>query len=332
LRYAADVLLPFALLACDHAPPVDLAAGATSRGPAIAAELADGGRLGDRLPAADDANLVLLYGGEQDGILDTCGCVKRPRGGLARVAGYRRALERRSPEVPTLLVNAGEWLDTGVGDDNRLREDVLARDRWMIDGLQAGGWAALNVSSRELPGLVALGAFPTGAVSANVQPGPPTYVVLPAGDLKVAVTGIAPIGTAWLQPEGYAFGDPLAALQDVVPKMAADADLVVVLVDGIPDVEKLIHRVPGIDVLIEAGDFHERYDPFDVDGTVWVRTHAQTMRLGELRLVVRDGRVVGALDRKIELDDAVPEDPALVRLTRDAADDVAAVQQRVFGP
>jgi 2',3'-cyclic-nucleotide 2'-phosphodiesterase (5'-nucleotidase family) len=299
--------------------------------------LVDGG-LRDRLAAPDDANLVLLYGGEQMGSMDTCGCPSRPRGSLARVDGYRAAMREASPGVPDLLLNPGNWLDDTIGMDNALRADVRVGNAWMLQALELGGWDALNVGFRDLPYLAETGAFPATSVSANVRPNQAgalaaaPWRVLRAGELRIAVTGVSPEGMTFLQPEGYHYRDPVDALRAEMTAMRAASDLVVVLAYGVgPDATRIAKEVPGIDVLVEAGEFGERYEPWLEDGVVWVRSHTQTQRLGELRLVVRDGRIVAARDRKIDLDDAVPETRSLAKMAAEAQDEMAAIQEELFG-
>jgi 2',3'-cyclic-nucleotide 2'-phosphodiesterase (5'-nucleotidase family) len=270
------------------------------------------------------------------GSLETCGCPKRPRGSLARVEGYRQALRKARPGVPDLLLNAGNWLDDTIGTEgDSLRLDVEIADAWMVKGVEEGGWDALNVGFRDLPFLAGT-AFPAGAVSASVRPedsarGPAPYRVLQAGDLRVAVTGVSPLGMAFVQPAGWSYQDEVESVRALVPAMENEADLVVVLAYSVGPKARGLARNPGGVGVIEAGEFHERWEPSFEDSAVWVRTHFQTMRLGELRLVVRDGRVVGALDRKIDLDDAIPAAPRLLAMQKEARAEIDRAQQALFG-
>jgi 2',3'-cyclic-nucleotide 2'-phosphodiesterase (5'-nucleotidase family) len=330
-------LIPL-VLACTPGPPVaSLAAGGTAGSPGVRSELATDGKLRDRLADADDADLVLLYGGEEVGSLETCGCQNRPRGSLARVLGYRMAMEKAQPGVPSVLVDAGNWLDATVGEDEgQLRNDVVVADRFMVEGMHAAGYAAGNVGFRDLPYLASAG-FPDLAVSANVRPrdpsaaGPALYRTVEAGTHKVAITGVSDEEIAYLQPAGFEYRDPLASLREVVPRMASEADVVVVLAYGVGPAARSIAELPGVDVLIEADDYRELYSPFVQGEAVWVRSHLQTMRLGELRLVLRDGRVAGALDRKIDLDEEIPSAPRVLQIAISAREAIDDEQERLFG-
>ncbi|MBW1879234.1 MAG: hypothetical protein JRJ84_12800, partial [Deltaproteobacteria bacterium] len=156
-------------IGCTPRPsPVALADGQDGGGPVLTSELANAGALRHRLAGPDDANLVILYGGEQEGSMGPCGCGERPLGSLARVQGYRVAMQRRQRGVGDLLVNTGGWLDDAVGPQGLGADALLAGDA-MVAGLEMGGWTVLNVGYRDLPYLAARG-FPGTSVSGNVAP------------------------------------------------------------------------------------------------------------------------------------------------------------------
>ena len=69
-----------------------------------------------------------------------------------------------------------------------------------------------------------------------------------------------------------------------------------------------------------------------VGETLWIRSPARTERLGELRLQIEEGRIVGALDRRIDLGPGAPEAPDLSTLVTLAGQDVARVRAQVFSP
>jgi 2',3'-cyclic-nucleotide 2'-phosphodiesterase (5'-nucleotidase family) len=292
---------------------VALGAGHANTAPALSSELANSGPLRDRLAAPDDANLVILYGGEQEGSMGPCGCEERPLGSLARVKGYR-----------------------AVGPDG-LGADALFAGEAMVIGLEAGGWAVLNIGYRDLPYLAARG-FPEAAVSANVvsrdpeTPSPASYRVVEVGDLRVAVTGVTVDRLSLLTADRFEVGDPVETVRALVPEMEAAADLVVVLAYEPGRASRQLAREPGVDILIEAGGYQERYPPHTEGGGVWVRSDKQTQRLGELRLRVDDGRVVAARDRLIDLDEGIPSDRALLRHQRRTARQLDALRQELYGP
>lgn len=290
-------------------------------GPARAADLevtdesVRDGPLRARL-AQDGADLVLLYGAEQEGRLGTCGCPTRPRGGLDRVDRYASAL--RKLEEPVVLLNAGGYLDAVPGLDGRLRPDALVRGRYLLEGLELGGWDVANLGYRDLPYQGVAGLSPL-AVSANLEApegeGPPSHRIVEVDGVKVAVTGVSSSALLHMQPDGWTFGDPVAALEALVPTL--QADVVVVLAYEVDD-PRALARIDGVDVLIEASSFHTSFPPLLEEGAVWVRARHGTQQLGELRLTVRDGVVVAAHDRKIDLDEAIVGTPPMRRLARRA--------------
>ena len=301
-------LLLAAALAADPAPELSPGPG----GRLALSSDSPGGRLADRVAWGDGADLVLLYGGEQSGRVGPCGCEEHPVGGLPRTAGYRDALRKANPGVPDLLLNPGRFYSSQLGEQVRLGEQARSANRWMRQGLDAIGWDAVNVTCRDLPGAAADG-FPAGALSTNLRvDGMPSHRLLTAGPWTVAVLGVGPDCLDYMQPEGLQVLDPLEAVAALAPTL--EADLVVVLVSDLSGRVEALAGLDGVDVVLEAGDYVGRYEPFDVDGTVWVRSIDETQRLKELRLRIDDGKVTAARDRTISLDDRVPDDRTVRKL------------------
>ncbi|MFT4628007.1 MAG: hypothetical protein ACI8PZ_006701 [Myxococcota bacterium] len=295
-------------LAADPAPSLDPGAG----GALVLSSSSPTGRIADRVAWGDGADLVLLYGGEQSGRVGPCGCEDHPIGGLPRVTGYRRAMRDANPGVPDLLLNLGEFYSARTGDTPTLSSDARAANRWMRAGLDAGPWDAVNVSCRDLPGATADG-FPLNALSTNMRvPDLPDHRLVKAGAHTVAVLGVGAPCLDYLQPPGLVVTDPLEAVRARVPTL--EADLVVVLVSGLAGRVEALASIDGVDVVLEAGAYVGRYEPFDVGGTVWARSADETQRLKELRLRVDDGRISAATDRTITLDERIPEDRPVKRL------------------
>ncbi len=308
-----------------------LLCGAAWGAPEVEQDDAATGPLAARLAAPDGADLVVLYGGEQGGDLGTCGCESRPLGSLARVEGYRRAVVRRGD--PVLLVSSGGTLDASVDADGRLRPDSREANAAMIEGLRAGAWTVWNVGVPDLPYLIEVG-FPPEAVSANLRPDDPdaprpaTHRIVHVGGRAVGVTGVsrAPETIA-----GWGADDPFDALRGVLAELRAHVDVVVVLAyhPG-REVESLV-RLPGVDVLIEAGGFEARWPAVARGAGLWARSDHQTRRLGELRLWLGEDGVSRSVDRHVDLDARIPSPgPARRRAARSAAR-VEAVQRETYG-
>ncbi len=245
-----------------------------------------------------------------------CGCDVAPLGGVARLGGYLAAAKEAGQ--PGISVNAGNWLTSGLGADG----ETLSPASLEADGLMlraAYVWDAMNVGYRDLPYLAEAG-FPRSAVSANVTAregeGPAPYVVLERGGLRVAVTGVTSWGMARIQPERFAWTDPAQALAALIPTI--DADLVVVLGYDLGRDATRVARVPGVDLLVEAGQF-EYFEPATREGgAVWVRALTEGQHVGELRAKLADGGIRDAVDRSIALDPAIRGDRELEKLERAA--------------
>ena len=278
---------------------------------------------------AEAADVVLFYGSEQRGSMDECTCpTGEDRGGLARVKSYLDLA--RTPTRPAIVVNAGHWLDNRVDLNERLRPDVSVANEYVLEGFDMVGWDVLNVGHPDLPWLARSGRFPVGAVSANLRPTdgdqPPTHRILDIGGVRVAVTGVSSGGLNYMRPDGFEVLDPVEALVDLLPELQANADLVVVLAYDLKRQTRRVADLQGVNVIVEAGGFRTGHDPHLIDSTVWVRSDYETQALGELRLSLSDGRVRTALDRKIDLDHAVPLDGKVKRLAREASDAMSAAR------
>jgi hypothetical protein len=260
------------------------------------------GAMRERL-VADDADIVLLYGSEQEGEIGSCGCDAVERGGLDRIRGYRRAVERAGATVVAL--HAGGFLDPRPGQEDRNATMMAA----------VTDWDALHVGFRDVPGLGVYldeGSWrvaeevPDTMVSASIRGPWSTWRVVERGGLTVAVTGISAAKSTERFAPGIAASEPVAALEGAMASAPA-ADLHVVLAYETGASTDELAAVPGVDVLIEAGGYSARWEADTSYGAVWVRSTRGTTRLGELRLWLEDGKVERAIDRQVAIDRAVPK-------------------------
>ena len=318
------------LLACAPRVPVEGVASRASPGADV--ELLDAGPVEARLAAPDGADLVLFYGGEERGSLEPCGCPNRPRGGVARAASVIAATRAARPDVPALVVNGGYWLEDAMGLDGLPRPDVPVLNRWMVIGLAAQGFDALNVGYNDMAGITSIGETPDlPMVSANVRgDGVAPWRVVQAGELRVGITGITAPGLTFLPTPGFSVEDPVRAGRAALAELRGEADLIVLLAFQAPEAARTLAQAGLADVVIDTA-LHRTLDaPFRVGDAVWVRSHLQTMRLGELRLTVDDGRITRALDRKIDLDPEISEEPTLMAIAKDARREIDRAQKEAL--
>ncbi len=314
------------LAACAlHAPPP----GATDpvSGPIPAAdaglysELAIDGPLEARLSRAS-ADVILFYGGEQRGSMETCGCPHRPRGSLARVASYVAAERAASPQTPALLLNAGEWLIEAVGFQNMPMPQLAVMDRTLAEGLIVGGWDVLNVTPKDLAGLPGVASADLDRlplVSANIEgPHIARSRTFHLGARTIAVTGVAAPEVLAAELPGYTI-HPVADALPVLQQIAAEVDGVVLLAYNSADGARMLaQRVPRVIAVIDAGGHNQAVEPFYVRNAVWALSYTLTMRLGELRLTFDASGRPGALDRHVDLDPAIPDEPILAGMQQRA--------------
>jgi 2',3'-cyclic-nucleotide 2'-phosphodiesterase (5'-nucleotidase family) len=325
---------PLLVFACATRAPQPPAAASV---PSSGAELAVSGPVESRVSTAQ-AELVLFYAGEHRGSLETCGCPTRPRGSITRMDSYLQASRAANPGQGDLLLHGGYWLEDPSGFEGLTRPDVPVMNRWMVSALEAVGLSAANVGVHDLPGLISLDAVPDWAVSANIvtapgKAGPKRWVIVERDGLRVGVTGITSQGfTLTVSPDHqvlYPHEPAVEALRELAPQV----DVLVLLAYQATDVAREIAlAVPELDVVIDTNMHQAFYAPERVGEALWLRSHNQTMRLGELRLMAEDGGGVElVVDRKIDLDPEIPDSPRLAALVTQARDEIEAAQKLAFG-
>jgi len=331
-------MLSLFLFACASKAPVPEVTAAVEEAPsAMRAELVVEGKVHERV-STEPAELVLFYGGEHKGSMETCGCPKRPRGSLPRLMSYLEASREANPGVPDLLLHGGYWLEDAMGLDGGLRDDVPVMNAWMLQGMDAIAVDVANLSFQDLPGVDPLEAMPEWAVSANVQaadgaPAPAPYRLIERGGVTVGVTAITQQGMTFVMTPDYTITDPVAGGRAALESMKGEADVLVLMAFQAPEAAKaLAEEFPELDIVVDVNMHREFYEPFTINNAVWVRSHYQTQRLGELRLRLDGGDVIGVLDRKIDLDPQVPDQSELMGLVKQARKELAAVQEELYGP
>lgn len=321
--------LALLLLSCAGSrTPVSPALSQSPQG--LDSELAIHGSAAERT-VTTPASLVVLYSAEEGGSLVPCGCDKKPMGGLARTGAYVQALRAANPELPILALNAGGWLDPGRALDGGARPEAIVRNRWMGQGLAGLGFVGLNLAASDMAGLPPDQVDQLPLLSSSVaHPQLAGSRILEAGDYRVGVVGIAAPGPAWMAPAGWTVPDADQAAA-AIAAMRPQVDLVVLLAHDASEAARLLALDGGIDLVIEADDYREQWPPFRVGEALWVRAHGQGTRLGELRLVIEQGRITKALDRTVLLDDAIEEEPAMRALVRQAEAEAVDIERATYG-
>lgn len=302
--------------------------------PGLWAQLVSDTPFTERIAPHDDADLIIFYGGEEKGSLDVCGCPDRPRGGLARFASFVDATREANPDTDTLIVNGGYWLDDAMGLDGQPRLDTPILNRWMITGLQQLGVDALNVGYNDMAGINSVGgnAEDLPLVSANVSgPGVRPFQIIDTQEISIGITGISAPGLTFLETPEFVVTDPHETGLSVLESLRSEVDIVILLAFQAPEAAKSLAASGLVDVIIDTNRHITFSPPFRQDGAIWVRSHMQSMRLGELRITFDGDRITHVIDRKIDMDTQIPGRPDLLRIATTARQELDAIAQRLYG-
>ena len=211
---------------------------------------------------------------------------------MARRATGLKKLRTENPNF--LLVDAGNTL-TGQEIANRTRG--LA----MVEAINLMGYDALalgpmelQLSEAELRQVIAQAKFKV--LSANIvvqstgQLLAEPYTVVKVGEYRVGLLGLT---GADARNTALTVKDPLATAREYVPKLAQEANLVVVLSSaGLPINQQIAAQVPGIDAIVSAGGQPTKLDQPQVippSKTLLVQSGYEGRWLGVLRLLL-DGK------------------------------------------
>lgn len=184
-------------------------------------------------------------------------------------------------------------------------------------------WVTANVRDRRTGD-----AFGSGA-------GVRKYAIVDVGGVKVGFTGLAPVDTPQLSSTGpdVVVLDYATALADVLPAMRREGAQIVVLLSHIcgPEAEALASTVAGIDVILgdHCADVLEQ--PKLIGNTIVSRVGDEFRYVGELTLVVRDGKVATWRFARHEIKEDTPADPAVAALVRNYEAKLEAGLQQVVG-
>jgi sulfur-oxidizing protein SoxB len=199
---------------------------------------------------------------------------------------------------------------------------------------------------------VTAATFPTVAINlynyneaAGVMGGRvlPAYQMLETNGVKVAVIGI----TTDVVPQqaatfniGFRFTMGFNELPDIIADAKdAGADVIVVQSElGLSKNLQIVKEIPGVDVMF-SGHTHERTHEAIIvkqngGGKTIVTEAGEDTHLGRLELTVKNGVVQSYDWELIEIDDAMPEDPAMVAIVdAERAEFVGAgTKCHTFGP
>lgn len=201
---------------------------------------------------------IVSYGSVQ-GELRDCGCKSHPKGGLAW----------RSAWQDTIATSGAGWLQLDLGNFAAVGEDSAAdlKTRFLWTKMQELGVDAAAIGDRELSmwptteALIAGKTIPvinsnlTRVDGGNAVPVAEPYRILNRNGVRIAIFSL--LGSdafAKIElPAGVEMhcADPFETAAALVPKLQAEADLVVLMSEmGAVDTDRLLETIPGIDVAL----------------------------------------------------------------------------------
>jgi|SRR5688572_1093474 len=159
------------------------------------------------------------------------------------------------------------------------------------------------------------------------------YVILPWGGLKIGVLGLTTGNLVNIvrisSNRGVAVADPIAVARMLVPEIREKADLVVALTHIGVEQDRVLARVPGIDVIV-GGHSHTRLNEAvyagegEARGSVpIVQTGSWGDKLGRSVLGIVNGRAAGFSYRLLTVLPSEGENPEVRAMLAPVADSVA---------
>jgi 5'-nucleotidase / UDP-sugar diphosphatase len=278
--------------------------------------------------AGSENSLVILYLGNVDGYVDSCGC-KKEQGGLARRASLMTDLRKNNENI--LAVDCGDSF-------SKMKNVPELRAAVTIQGMNLMHYDGLNIAEGEasmglefLQGLRAKAQFPF--LSANVffketqKPLGQEFVIRKFDDgLKVGLIGLASSDFFTNLPEevtdALEIKDPEATLQKVLPKVRSKVHVVVLLSHlGDQKTRELVQRVPGVDVAVVGHDIGVVDQAPQIGKTILVRSNLRGQFLGVLSLSLDRKRSISGFENKVTplTHATVPPEPEAQELLADFA-------------
>jgi hypothetical protein len=161
------------------------------------------------------------------------------------------------------------------------------------------------------------------------------YVIVERHGVKFGITGVVdPAKTTEAQrgPEmpGVTVGNPVAALQEVVPKLREKVDFVVVLSQlGLTQSKDVPLQVPGIDFIVVGAQNTQSTKPYEVEGTVFLQPGQRGQYMCDYRLSFDEtGAYTGYTGTTVTLDDSVPADASIALLLKEHKVEVSMLQKQ----
>jgi hypothetical protein len=216
-----------------------------------------GCRSGQKPAGRGEPTLRLAVVTDLKGYLEPCGCTSDPLGGIDRLAAQIKTL--READVPLVMLLVGDTFFDAAPLDSARVDQANRNAQTMVRILnRIGITAVLPVArdreqpSKALETLRAASEFPWLAME-----DPTTVLLDEAGDLALGIVGARP-------------GTRGPALEAAVETASAQAELVLVLVDGSRRDANRSGAIGGVDFVIQGGLDQDAAMPPRRAGNAWV--------------------------------------------------------------
>jgi 5'-nucleotidase len=251
-------------------------------------------------PAADAADLTMLYNASVRAELHDCGCKKLPLGGLARRAALIKDIASDGREL--LLIDAGNLM----GDPT---QDTFAQSVFVAGQTAAMGYSVIGVGPFEFGnGIEAVSSVAAASglefVSANLivdgeYPFAP-WKVVERGGVRFGLISVVDPGydrAPWNEREnGMLIEDPALALQRELPRLHKNCDVVVLLSNmetsaGTLDLLRQLESGLKVDIVVEGSVSRQYEQPAKLGESLILAANARGKYLGQLDMVIDGGSI-----------------------------------------
>lgn len=243
-----------------------------------------------------------------------------PAGGLARLATLVSEARTEVPGQRTLLLFAGDLLQGTLSSSLFMgRPDLVLLERIGLDAAVVGNHE-FDFGQENFRALAQASSFPFLSANLRAAPEPltirPSIVMGESGAPRIAILGLT---TAELlttthprNTKGIEVADPIEVARGLVPRLRAQADLVVVLSHlGLAADRRLARAVDGIDVIVGGHDHHVLDTPVMESGALILQAGARGQWLGQLDFECAAGRLEPNGYRLIPVSVEVAESPEI---------------------
>ncbi|MCX8011601.1 MAG: hypothetical protein N3A64_00385 [Desulfobacterota bacterium] len=153
----------------------------------------------------------------------------------------------------------------------------------------------------------------------NNQPLGQLFVIKQFPGFKAGIVGIVSpnyFNQEFLKKEGLEIKDPAIALKEILPRVKAQANLIILLSHlGKLHTSQLVQNIPGIDIAIVGHDLGNLSPPQKIGNTILVQSCMQGKFLGILDLTLRNNAGIAEYNGNIiAITEETPSDPKILKI------------------